>query len=248
MEASMAGGTGTPDGLTPGVEDICTKWGFSGKVNGLCNAYCEAMDCDAAAPQASEQACTRIFDKIIVGLNGTPFPTCQDSDDDGVPNGLDNCPNVANGDQADTDGDGVGDACDNCPDEPNPLQKDVDQDGVGDACDSCRDTANPDQAESDGDGDICRCPCEEDPNQRERWTDAFDARYTYTCAETHMWADGVHNAARVILIARHTYCTIFQVGGPNDVYHTYATGSPEGVACRESLAAIINNDGGSCNP
>ncbi len=75
MEASMAGGSGTPDGLTPAVEDICTKWGFSGKVNGLCNAYCEAMDCDAAAPQASEQACTRVLDKIMAGLNGTPFPT-----------------------------------------------------------------------------------------------------------------------------------------------------------------------------
>jgi hypothetical protein len=103
---------GTPDGETPAEEDICTKWGFSGAANGLCTAYCEAMDCDAAEPQASEQACTRVFDKIILGLNGTPFPTCDDSDNDGVPNGLDNCPNAQNPDQADGDGDGVGDACD----------------------------------------------------------------------------------------------------------------------------------------
>ena len=80
---AMAGGGGTPDGLTPAVEDICTKWGFSGKVNGLCNAYCEAMDCDHEAPQASEQACTRVFNKIIGELGDTPFPTCDDSDDDG---------------------------------------------------------------------------------------------------------------------------------------------------------------------
>jgi hypothetical protein len=107
----------TADGVTPAVEDICTKWGFTGKINGLCNAYCEAMDCDAAEPQASEQACTRVLGKIEAALGETPFPTCEDVDDDGVPNGLDNCPDDPNADQADADGDGVGDACEavTCP-------------------------------------------------------------------------------------------------------------------------------------
>lgn len=41
-------------------------------------------------------------------------PTGQDLDGDGVPNGIDNCPEVANADQADRDGDGRGDACDSC--------------------------------------------------------------------------------------------------------------------------------------
>jgi hypothetical protein len=91
----------TADGVTPAVEDICTKWGMTGQVNGLCNAYCEAMDCDAAEPQASEQACARVLGKIEAALGDTPFPTCEDTDDDGVPNGIDNCPNVANADQAD---------------------------------------------------------------------------------------------------------------------------------------------------
>lgn len=35
-----------------------------------------------------------------------------DADGDGIPNGSDNCPGVANADQADCDGDGTGDACD----------------------------------------------------------------------------------------------------------------------------------------
>lgn len=35
----------------------------------------------------------------------------------------------------DTDGDGVPDDVDNCPDTPNPFQDDSDSDGIGDVCD-----------------------------------------------------------------------------------------------------------------
>jgi hypothetical protein len=38
-----------------------------------------------------------------------------DSDGDGVPDDVDDCPTVANPDQADADDDGMGDACDTCP-------------------------------------------------------------------------------------------------------------------------------------
>jgi hypothetical protein len=38
-----------------------------------------------------------------------------DADGDGIPDLVDNCPNVANPDQKDTDGDGIGDACDGAP-------------------------------------------------------------------------------------------------------------------------------------
>ena len=41
-----------------------------------------------------------------------------DTDGDGVGDDTDNCPNVANADQADADGDGIGDACDECPTVP----------------------------------------------------------------------------------------------------------------------------------
>ncbi|SEE75893.1 Thrombospondin type 3 repeat-containing protein [Salinimicrobium catena] len=105
--------------------------------------------------------------------NGGPV----DSDDDGIMDDSDNCPNTANADQADSDEDsdedGTGDACeeaapdsdedgiaddvDNCPKTANADQADADEDGVGDACDNCKDTANPNQEDSDedGTGDAC---------------------------------------------------------------------------------------------
>jgi choice-of-anchor B domain-containing protein len=45
-----------------------------------------------------------------------------DADGDGVPDVFDNCPQVANADQADADGDSFGDACDACPAYANPDQ------------------------------------------------------------------------------------------------------------------------------
>ncbi|MBA2751461.1 MAG: thrombospondin type 3 repeat-containing protein, partial [Actinobacteria bacterium] len=41
-----------------------------------------------------------------------PLVPHPDADGDGVEDVLDNCPDVANPDQADADGDGIGDACD----------------------------------------------------------------------------------------------------------------------------------------
>lgn len=108
---------------------------------------------------------------------GTSNP---DIDRDGVLNHLDNCPEVANADQADLDGDKVGDACndandsdgdewanalDNCAAVANADQRDSDRNGLGDACndgedgdgdewadplDNCADRAN-DQRDRDGD-------------------------------------------------------------------------------------------------
>ncbi len=42
-------------------------------------------------------------------------PSADDLDGDGVANGADNCPEIANADQADADKDGKGDVCDPCP-------------------------------------------------------------------------------------------------------------------------------------
>ena len=75
-----------------------------------------------------------------------------DRDGDGVPDGVDNCPAVANADQTNTDatlpggGDADGDACDN----------DDDDDGIADTADSCPVNVNTGN-DRDGDGidDAC---------------------------------------------------------------------------------------------
>ncbi|MBU0553776.1 thrombospondin type 3 repeat-containing protein [Myxococcota bacterium] len=114
------------------------------------------------------------------------LPPEGDLDDDGVPNGEDNCPAAANHSQADGDDDGVGDACDVCPEIADAAQGDSDGDGVGDACDdddgdgdgvpdnedTCPRVADPTQADGDDDGvgDACdNCPST--PNFRQEDAD-----------------------------------------------------------------------------
>jgi hypothetical protein len=85
-----------------------------------------------------------------------------DGDGDRIPDVLDNCPAIANVDQADNDGDGRGDACDG----------DDDNDGVGDAEDNCPLDANLGQEDYDGDGvgDVC-----DDDDDNDQVLDDFDS-------------------------------------------------------------------------
>jgi hypothetical protein len=74
--------------------------------------------------------------------------TPEDTDRDGVPDEVDNCSTIANGDQADSDRDLVGNVCDNCIGTGNPPasyppnrtttggQLDDDADGYGNLCDA----------------------------------------------------------------------------------------------------------------
>lgn len=88
-----------------------------------------------------------LFDNVVLDA-------VSDSDGDLVNDDIDNCPDVANAEQADADGDGVGDACDVCFGLSNT---DNDHDGICDDADNCPDDANADQADADEDliGDVC---------------------------------------------------------------------------------------------
>ncbi len=68
----------TPDWMTPSQETVCD--GETGAAYGLCNAYCEAMDCELAndsdpltEPHASATACTKVRDKFT-NITGNDLP------------------------------------------------------------------------------------------------------------------------------------------------------------------------------
>ncbi|MFN2510080.1 MAG: thrombospondin type 3 repeat-containing protein [Pyrinomonadaceae bacterium] len=118
------------------------------------------------------------------------FPA--DQDNDGVIDADDNCPTVANPDQANNDGDAFGDVCD--PDDDNDGQSDADEaacgsdplnassksmdtdgdnnpdcvdpdddnDGVVDASDNCPFVSNADQTDTDSDGLGNSCDSDDD--------------------------------------------------------------------------------------
>lgn len=61
----------TPDGVTPSQETVCDN--EKGAAFGLCNAYCEAMDCTDPNQKASDNGCEAVkrnFEK----KTGRPLP------------------------------------------------------------------------------------------------------------------------------------------------------------------------------
>jgi hypothetical protein len=141
------------------------------------------------------------WDGAVVNVDSVIFSTPAasdtydfepDSDADTVPDGDDNCPEVANttqvnsdnmpdgGDACDIDDDNdtvldTGDVSDNCRSVPNADQANTDGDSQGDACDTdddedtvadaadnCRTVPNPSQADSDGDGLGDACEADDD--------------------------------------------------------------------------------------
>jgi hypothetical protein len=159
---------------------------FAGWQSSAHNAMCTVEEYNYGHPASITTWNSRTSlssDYFPIALNALPKDCVPDKDGDGIPDSKDNCPTVANKDQADLDKDGIGDKCDddvdgdgvpnakdNCPRTPNATQKDTDGDGTGDACDADEDgdkvpnaddncplVSNPGQEDldKDGIGDAC---------------------------------------------------------------------------------------------
>jgi len=152
---SAAAGSDTLDGGT-GVDSFAGGDGDD-VLEGRDGAADATFDCGAGADEA----------RVDTAADASaPKSGCErvvsDGDGDGLLDYADNCPTVANADQADGDGDGAGDACDPAPPPPPPPAEpppvtDADGDGILDVADNCPQLANPDQADADGDkiGNAC---------------------------------------------------------------------------------------------
>ena len=63
----------TGDGATPVAETVCDPFSYDDQAFGLCNAYCEAMDCDSPFRRASDTACLKKAQRFEE-LTGTAPP------------------------------------------------------------------------------------------------------------------------------------------------------------------------------
>ena len=138
--------------------DGCTCNGVSATNSSVCSGHGVCVGID-----------TCLCDEGWTGSD-SDCSTCVNQDGDGYCDVYDNCPAIANPDQADNDSDDIGDACDNCPYVYNAAQNNNDPDDFGDKCDNCPEVANTDQTDTDGDdiGDACdNCPNVINPNQED---------------------------------------------------------------------------------
>ena len=93
----------------------------------------KAPDCDELNTRKTP---TDLQDLLTLTVSCTP----TDTDQDGIPDPTDNCPNTPNPDQADFDQDGKGDACD----------PDMDNDGIPNATDQCPNTPTGTEVDDTG--------------------------------------------------------------------------------------------------
>ena len=161
--------------LTLGTGDVVDLLGAGGVcqfVDNSLNVSANFGQCiDAIALQATDEAMppdatlTLDFSLTVKRIIPIILPPLGDRDGDGVLNGADNCPTIANPGQEDLGGVGIGDAC-RRRDAFGSIQLDSDADGVVDGADNCVDIANPFQINTpgtalealatDGIGDACR--------------------------------------------------------------------------------------------
>jgi hypothetical protein len=221
-----ASGDPTPDGV-PDVLDNCPTVP-NGPDAGICTETADVFGtpCTSDSECGPEGFCSTNQENADLDQMGdacdadySPKPKTNkeppppDTDEDGIIDSSDNCPNVPN-DQTDTDGDGEGDACDTDDDGDGISDyqdrcrlvfddgTDTDKDGLGDACDNCDFEHNFDQTDSDRDGIGDACDnCTDIPNLGQLDTDGDDVgdscdncRYIPNADQADDDGDGIGNA------------------------------------------------------
>jgi hypothetical protein len=119
------------------TDDTCDAWTC---VNTANDTFCpdDGLFCTV------DEYCDAVIDCSSTGDPCPPATVCNeemdlcdpDTDEDGIIDDQDNCPQDYNQNQHDFDVDDLGDVCDNCPFDSNPNQEDVDSDDIGNVCDN----------------------------------------------------------------------------------------------------------------
>lgn len=114
-EACDDGNTNNGDGCSSTCQ-IETGWACENK-NQVPTSNCVQGQIEADCQNGADDDADGLKD--CADLDCSNNPLCQDNDKDGITNLDDNCPNVANPNQANADKDETGDACDTCTDADN---------------------------------------------------------------------------------------------------------------------------------
>jgi hypothetical protein len=89
------------------IPDTSFVWSFGGTL------FATGKSVDAVLPAGTHLVLLSVVDSGgLIGESSIKVTVSPDSDSDGVPDGSDNCTDVANVDQLDTDGDDYGNLCD----------------------------------------------------------------------------------------------------------------------------------------
>jgi hypothetical protein len=201
-----------------GDDDIDVQMELIGQIEGITATELVVDGYTVLLPEGFDATGVRLGDYVVLTgtlseddvFTATGVVVDPDVDEDTIANTVDNCPLVANTDQADADGDSVGDACDpdlvdtdadgavdsqdNCPDVANVDQLDTDEDGVGDAC-----QPTDDEDDDEGDTEAGGCNREGHPVAM-ALSEEFDVDYD-TIMEWHCDGTGFGNISRALMMA-----------------------------------------------